>query len=588
MILLISDLYHFEIKWTLIFIVLFKQLAKINMKKNYNFSRISKLIKGNATKACLSLLLVSGISINTANSQTTYTFTNAGATGNIGPTQSQINTAYSSTNLNGLVTTTAGIQSWTVPSNGLYKIDAYGAEGGFSAGNVQGGLGANITGTLNLTAGQVLLILVGQQGGTSNHGGGGTFITDNLNNPIIIAGGGGGGCGAGGVDNVSKNGQITTSASNGAGAGAGIGGTAGNGGGIGASFASGAGGGLLTNGTNGWAAGTGGGSFISGGLGASANGLAGFGGGGNGSGIYVGGGGGGYSGGGAATNSGNSNGAVGGGGGSFNSAPSQTNLSGINSGNGKVFITSLCAPGATPTNTTPLANQSICSNNSATLSVGGAGTINWYTSASSTVTLGTGTTYFTPTLTVGNYTYYAASTNTCTEGSRVAITVSVNANPTVTAVSNTSLLCVGQTASLTASGANTFTWNTTATTSIIAVSPTVTTSYTVTGAGANGCTNASTITQSVSACTGINNSSNNNQNLNFQVYPNPNNGEFTISTESDINISIVNNLGQVVKVVSINASNNYKVSINNLTTGIYFIVGDSNNRSIKQKIVVSK
>ena len=556
------------------------------MKKNYNLFQIKKLIRNNASKICASVFLVSGISLNTVNAQTSYTFTNAGATGNTGPTQPQITTAYLATNLNGLVTASAGIQSWTVPATGSYVIDAYGAEGGFSSGNVQGGLGARITGTLTLTGGQVLKILVGQTVNGSNHGGGGTFVTDNSNNPIMIAGGGGGGCGTGGVDNISKNGQTTTSGSNGAGLSAGIGGTAGNGGAIGASFASGAGGGLLTNGANGWTPGTGGGSFISGGLGASANGLAGFGGGGNGSGIYVGGGGGGYSGGGAATNNGNSNGGVGGGGGSFNSAVNQNNLSGINSGNGKVIITSICATGATPTNTTSAANQTICANNTTTLSVVGTGTINWYSTPTSTIVLVTGSAYTTPTLAAGNYTYYAASTNTCGEGTRASISVLVNANPTVTAISNASLICNGQTATLTANGANTYTWNTTATTSAVAVSPSVTTSYTVTGASANGCTNAITITQSVSACTGIN--ANQLSNSIISVYPNPSNGEFTISTDSDMNLSIVNNLGQVVNEISINSSNNYKASVSNLANGIYFVVGKNNDQVIKTKIVVSK
>lgn len=49
----------------------------------------------------------------------TYTFTNAGAFGSNGPTQAQVNTAYTGTSLDGLVTVnTPGIQEWTVPSYG--------------------------------------------------------------------------------------------------------------------------------------------------------------------------------------------------------------------------------------------------------------------------------------------------------------------------------------------------------------------------------------------------------------------------------------------------------------------------------------
>ena len=39
--------------------------------------------------------------------QTVYTFTAAGATGEIGPTQSQLNTAYASTTLAGMVTSSS-------------------------------------------------------------------------------------------------------------------------------------------------------------------------------------------------------------------------------------------------------------------------------------------------------------------------------------------------------------------------------------------------------------------------------------------------------------------------------------------------
>jgi len=49
------------------------------------------------------------------------TFTNAGATGRLGPTQSQIDSTYAGTDLAGEVTiNTQGIQEWTVPATGTY------------------------------------------------------------------------------------------------------------------------------------------------------------------------------------------------------------------------------------------------------------------------------------------------------------------------------------------------------------------------------------------------------------------------------------------------------------------------------------
>ena len=56
------------------------------------------------------------------NAQQTYTFTNASATGATGPTQAQVNSAYATNNLNGLVTSNSGIQIFTITTGGSYRI----------------------------------------------------------------------------------------------------------------------------------------------------------------------------------------------------------------------------------------------------------------------------------------------------------------------------------------------------------------------------------------------------------------------------------------------------------------------------------
>ncbi|MHB8260088.1 MAG: choice-of-anchor tandem repeat GloVer-containing protein [Bacteroidia bacterium] len=64
---------------------------------------------------------------------------------------------------------------------------------------------------------------------------------------------------------------------------------------------------------------------------------------------------------------------------------------------------------------------------------------------------------------------------------------------------NSPTICVGTTATLTASGtATTYSWSTSATTATIIVNPTVTTPYTVTGTAANTCTNAATAMVTIS------------------------------------------------------------------------------------------
>ncbi|MDQ3048756.1 MAG: glycine rich domain-containing protein, partial [Bacteroidota bacterium] len=135
-------------------------------------------------------------------SQTVYTFNNASASGNNGPTLAQTNAAYVSTTLAGAVTVSGnGIQHWTVPVTGNYSIEGYGAQGGDAIGfSLLGGKGAYIKGTFFLTAGTVLNVVVGQIGAdasSGSSGGGGSFIYTGAigGGGLMIAAGGGGGTG---------------------------------------------------------------------------------------------------------------------------------------------------------------------------------------------------------------------------------------------------------------------------------------------------------------------------------------------------------------------------------------------------------
>ena len=297
---------------------------------------------------CLTLIFSA-----TLNSQTTYTFTSGGATGTVLPGQTSLNTTYTNTSLSGLVTVSLGIQSWTVPATGLYRIAAYGAKGGNGSGT--GGSGATMQGDFNLTGGQVLKILVGQLGdnGTAQGGGGGgSFVSTISNSALIVAGGGGGGYYSNySYNSAAMSGTVSTTGNSGSyGYNNSInasGGSSGSGGNIGTNnsgYSQGsAGGGFLTNGGSGYYT-TGGQAFVNGGAGGlqyqsgGGAGNGGFGGGGGADWWWNGGagGGGGYSGGGAGYLYG-----CGGGGGSYNSGSNQSNSSGSNSGNGKIIITRL-------------------------------------------------------------------------------------------------------------------------------------------------------------------------------------------------------------------------------------------------------
>jgi hypothetical protein len=182
------------------------------------------------------------------------------------------------------------------------------------------------------------------------------------------------------------------------------------------------------------------------------------------------------------------------------------------------------------------------------------------------------------------YTVMGTDANGCTNWS--VQTITVNPLPTLTFTTTVPLLCIGQTATITASGASTYTWNTSANTAAIVVSPTTSTTYTVDVTDVNGCMNTGTFIQNVSLCIGIANQTISNEEL--ICYPNPNNGAFSIRSAFDINLSVVNELGSLIKTISLNESNDRQIRISDLSSGLYFIVGQNNGKQIKQKIVVSE
>ena len=401
----------------------------------------------------------------------TYNFTNCTATGITGPSQAQVNTAYTATPLAGQVTVTGqGIQQWTVPTTGLYTLTSAGASGGFTPQAI-GGRGRIITTQVNLTAGDVINILVGQEGGRAEFsspgytggGGGGTFIINQTTNTPILISGGGGGAGEGNaswgspvLNGIDASAYNVTSGGNGIGYASswsviGIGGTAGSGG-TKPGFGGAGGGGYTGNGQGGSSyAGNPGLSYGNGGLGGinlnyaggtTVNIPGGFGGG-AGAGTHSnyeanGGGGGGYSGGGG------SNTRVGAGGGGGNLYTGTFVSFGLNTGNGYVTLVlaaGISCPGTpriftytvNPTATiNPVPNQVVC-NNTSTAAVnftspttGGSIVYNWTNNTTSIGLAASGT---------GNIASFIA-----TNATNAPVTATITVTPIY---SNGGVSCVG-------------------------------------------------------------------------------------------------------------------------------------------------
>ena len=128
-----------------------------------------------------------------------------------------------------------------------------------------------------------------------------------------------------------------------------------------------------------------------------------------------------------------------------------------------------------------------------------AGTVNWYTSSTGTTSVATGTVYTTPSLSTTTIYYVDATNSGCTTPTRTPVTVTVTALPVLTVTPTNTTLCSGGSATLTASGATTYTWLPSGSGASNVVSPSSTTVYTLTGS--NGSCTATAVTATVTVST---------------------------------------------------------------------------------------
>lgn len=129
-----------------------------------------------------------------------FTFTQANATGRIGPTLGALRAdpGYASQswtqNDATLSMKVQGVQIWTVPQTAIYTFIVVGAQGSRTFGS-RGGFGAAVNATVKLFECDHVYIVVGQPGQSASAnagGGGGSFVFSNDGALLFAAGGGGG------------------------------------------------------------------------------------------------------------------------------------------------------------------------------------------------------------------------------------------------------------------------------------------------------------------------------------------------------------------------------------------------------------
>jgi hypothetical protein len=234
-------------------------------------------------------------------------------------------------------------------------------------------------------------------------------------------------------------------------------------------------------------------------------------------------------------------------------------------------------PPSVPVNATPVSNQTVCVGNSATVSATSASnTITWFATASSTLALGTGTNYVSPTLAQGTYSYFAETTS-CGTSTRIPITFTVvnGVSPTNATPSSNQTVCVGTSATISATSNGTILWYSTLNGTFAVGSGTDYVTPTLAGgnytyyAEGSACPGASRtpVPFSVLLCAGMNSYS--AIDLNVTIYPNPSEGIFIFESQSEALINITTIFGQLILEERTLQGKN-KLDISQFSKGIYF------------------
>lgn len=231
----------------------------------------------------------------------------------------------------------------------------------------------------------------------------------------------------------------------------------------------------------------------------------------------------------------------------------------------------------------------VCLGNSATLTASGTDNFVWNN------TFAFPEYHVTPTVTA---TYTVTGTDLTTNCSATeTVVLIVNPKPTVTASATKTVICKGENLTITAAGALTYSWtsNSLANPVIgspvsIIVSPTVLTThiYSVTGTDANGCVNKTTFALMVDACNGIKEVGSIEKNI--LIFPNPNNGVFTVSFKNapeSATVEIYTSLGALIKKQILD-SDETLLDLKNESNGIYFMTITDKNKIVHTSKLVKQ
>jgi hypothetical protein len=188
-------------------------------------------------------------------------------------------------------------------------------------------------------------------------------------------------------------------------------------------------------------------------------------------------------------------------------------------------------------------------------------------------------------LPAGNYSCIA--TNSCGNASTQTLVITQPPAITLTTVASNSIICQGSSSTLSANatggvGSITYSWVAGPSNSISAVSPTITTAYTVNVTDANNCLKTETISITVDPCTGLNEFKMQSSSE-FVMYPNPAANIVTIESIQAAKFSIVNLEGKAIEQFSVEGFK--MIDISQFAQGVYFIRNSTTGQTRKLIII---
>jgi len=225
-----------------------------------------------------------------------------------------------------------------------------------------------------------------------------------------------------------------------------------------------------------------------------------------------------------------------------------------------------------------------CQGQNVVLNATGANSYQWSHSATGAITTVTASG-------PASYTVIGTGTNNCSASA--VVNLQVNNSPTITASVSQNTMCISETITLTAQGANTYAWVSSVSGNVLNGSTVVyqpmsggNETYVATGTDANGCKSSASVSFIVDACTGIREVAGTFGQ--FRAYPNPASETLHIESESGnvTEIIVTDMTGRVVMKAQPNNSA-YVLNITHLNGGVYMVTvvndrGSDTVRIVKQ------